>query len=1266
MATYDQLINDRQFLTNLYNVYEELDYDIPATNQEMVDDFLSRSRNFENNILGTFALSSDIDKLSDEGKSRFGEVYQQVEELPTIFEEGSAPVGRAIVDNAMYAITDPTNILGIIGGIFTGGAATAGTLAAKEAAKRSATGFLKNRLKATVSAPVLKAAGVDAAISGVGGAAREAKIQETEMDVGIRDDYDPGTIALTGLLEGPGSVALGGALGTGVKAGAIGTGNLTRLARDKSEGFDRFLQPADNLTERMRTLLFPNGGLSEDAVRISEIAEARQNDLLRRAADIEKGFNRNAAYQKIQAENDMDTLNLINRAAEGRANELKTVRDKYGDELANLLEDGRKIIRESQNYANEVEGLRPGIKSLFDSTAEGFNPTYLRRTYDAFELGKRRPVSFDKFIKQNPDAVLDLYKTIQKDAYAPDNVKVGYARDFGFDDAAFRTLDPDDAVMSQLRRRARDLYEGRVGKYDYGGSILKKRQKLEPTVERFLGKEQAKVGTRIFRSVEGIVEPITQIHRANEIGRVLEADNLAVYAKNAGEAQTKFRDKTGQLLDADDLVPISSSKVLPMKRGMRSEDFSFYVPKTLGDRINKVVANPAARFSAEEGPLRMINNMLEATSFLQGAIKLGKTGYNPVGHIRNIGGMGMSVFGSGNYKGAMKYLQKKDLKGIIQERTGLSLGRDAAGEQTAAKRLEKEQFRQLMTDLGISDTGVTFRQIMNRLGPEFERGTMNANTVRKVAEKVLKAGKVGDAARRAYQATDEVGKFMAFAGERQKMEDIWKASDDAYKDVLRDQVRQKFTRQVRDGDGNIIGERTVGMTDDAVLDELAARKALNVMPTYSRVPVFTEYFRGVPVIGNFMAFQAEVFRNAYNIMKMGHQEMVDGFNVGNNALVRSGAQRLATLSSLNAGLVGGAYAWNELNGYDEIASSLKDYLSFDKYNPIVITGVEEDEDGKRTITYRDLGYINPFNPISQIANRVMAAAASGKPVEDALAETLPGAIGDVVSPFVDQSLASEAGQSLYRSIMATTEGDSRTAEYYLGKTYRILEPGFAKMARELVTEADVLDPNLERVVSPRYFGSEGKKIDSIEDVGEYFYRTGLVTLAPERRFEVDSTTGFALSNQSRDLNTGWSSYRRGIGQLLRDPSYTDRLDYERIAREYEEELGRQVGIQANIADLFDDLEVLAGSKSAARKVMRDPDLKSAMPRSRRERGRLLRDRSAVKRLSTNNEFWKEIRRNNPELNTGELRSLFRKIERAYDNKNLNMADPDDLPEVIFE
>ena len=135
---------------------------------------------------------------------------------------------------------------------------------------------------------------------------------------------------------------------------------------------------------------------------------------------------------------------------------------------------------------------------------------------------------------------------------------------------------------------------------------------------------------------------------------------------------------------------------------------------------------------------------------------------------------------------------------------------------------------------------------------------------------------------------------------------------------------------------------------------------------------------------------------------------------------------------------------------------------------------------------------------------------------------------------------------------------------------------------------------------------------------------------------------------------------------MRDPSFTSRLDFTEIAQEYEEELGRQVGIQANIADLLDNLEILAGGSRGARRVMNDPDLKSAMPRSRKERGRLLRDRSAIKKMSGNNEFWREVRKTNPELDIYTLRNMFRTIEREYDNKNLNMADPEDLPQPVIE
>ncbi len=1245
MATYDQLINDRQFLTNLYDTYKELNYDIPETNQEMVDDFLSRRRSFEDNIVGTVALGSDVDRLSDEGKSRFGEVYSQVEELPTIFEEGSAPVGRAIVDHVLYSISDPTNLLGIIGGVFTGGAATAGTMAAKVAAQKGVTNLLKNRLKASVSAPVLKAAGVDAAISGTGGAAREALIQETEQDIGVREGYDPAMMALTGVLEGPGSVLLGGVAGTLAKAGGMGTADAFRLARDKSELVDQYPGTVvDFIDEKFRTFILPSGGMSDNVVRSDELIAARQNSIVSRAEDVRKKLNKNKNYRDIMSGTDETAKSLLTRAAEGFTKDIDEVRNLYGDDLADSLIKGRKSIREASMFANEVEGLNPSVSKLFDPESSTFNPTYLRRTYEAYELGQRRPITFKKFMEQNPDAVDNLYNTLRLDAGSAQ--PVNYYKSFGLDESFLAPSRMTDETRTHLTGQAKKLYEGKLGKFDYSGSVGKRRKAIDPAIKEFLGAEQADLGTRIFRSVEGIMEPLTQIHRANEIGRILEAEGKAVHAKDAYEAQKKFAAQTGEIKPATEFVSIYGDKAFPVKHGLRSGEINYYVPKELGNRLNKVLTNPALRFSGE-GALSGVNNILEGMSFLQGAIKLGKTAYNPVGQVRNFGGMGMSVFGSGNYRGAVDLLNKK-LNGTKQER---------------------EEFIQLMMDLGIQDTGVNLRQILNRLGPDFERGTVDANKIRKVAESVLKAGKVGNAAREAYRITDDLGKFMAFLGERRKMDNIWGNADESYRNVLRDEVREIFNKQTRtplEGSGDLLSTRTVGMTDEKVLNELAARKALNVMPTYSRVPAITEYLRGVPVVGNFMAFSAEVFRNSYKILQMGHQEMVDGFNTGNSALVKSGAERLGAISALNAGVVGGAYAWNELNGYDEIASALKDYLSFDKYNPIVITGVEENKNGERTIAYKDLGYVNPFNPLMQVVDRVTSAAATGKPIEDVLADSLPGAIGETFSPFLDQSLAFSVGESIYKSIVATQEGDERAAEYYIGKAYRTLEPGFAKIIRELTVEADVLDPNLERVIAPRYYGADGKKVESVADVGEYFYRTGLFTFAPERRFEVNATTGFALGEQSRALNTGWSGFRRKIGQTLRDPSFTSRLDFTEIAQEYEEELGRQVGIQANIADLLDNLEILAGGSRGARRVMNDPDLKSAMPRSRKERGRLLRDRSAIKKMSGNNEFWREVRKTNPELDIYTLRNMFRTIEREYDNKNLNMADPEDLPQPVIE
>ena len=60
--------------------------------------------------------------------------------------------------------------------------------------------------------------------------------------------------------------------------------------------------------------------------------------------------------------------------------------------------------------------------------------------------------------------------------------------------------------------------------------------------------------------------------------------------------------------------------------------------------------------------------------------------------------------------------------------------------------------------------------------------------------------------------------------------------------------------------------------------------------TYDRVPKILEKMRDIPVLGAFTAFPAENLRNKYQILKLGAQEIKDGFETGNKALQKAGAK----------------------------------------------------------------------------------------------------------------------------------------------------------------------------------------------------------------------------------------------------------------------------------------------------------------------------------------------------------------------------------------
>jgi len=1214
MPTYDELLNDDLFADSVYHIYTEMGKDIPETRKELVDDFLSTKRYFEDNLYGTFDVGSDLTSLSDNGKVLAGYALQQVDALPTIFEEGSAPVGDAIFDHLKYSVADPTNLLGLLAGAFSFGAGTAAVTGGKVALQQTAKSVLSNRAKA-----LLGTYAVDSLAGATGGVVRENEIQNVEQDLGIRDEKDLGSIALAGAIEGPAAVLAGSGLALGARGVGKAGGAITKAAYDALPvNMQRSLNRSVSLIQKGIPLIQPGGGLGEDILRRSEMIAGDRFAFADRAQKLETKFRNNATYKDLAEKGENDALRA---AFEGRPEDIAKIEAQDKD-LAGLFKDYRTLVGQLQQYAGAVSGLSDNVSKNFDKLNPKYNPFYSRLTYDAFEKGPSRKIKFDDFLATKPNTLTDLYDTIRKDALLPEGdtnkffEKFGIPKDFLSQNKSLPT-----SYIPQIKSVARDMYEGKLGDYEYSGALMRKRKQEEefPKVFQEIFGRNADPASTVFATTRGIIEPISQLHLANEVGRILESRGQAILAKDADEAASLLFNKTGTLPDARKLKSLYEG-TFPVKRGLRGPDeLKYFVDDQLANRLRLTLTNPSIREVTGNG---VLGGALDVMSFLQGTIKLGKTAYSPVAHPRNIVGAGLQLTGMGNL------LSPSGLKGVA----------------AAFQKIGDKEFAETMQRLGVTNTSTTMRQILNRLGPDFQSGRSPSGGMAQAAYTIARAGKPGEFFRNMYQATDDVAKILAFLSEKKRMGDIWKGYTPDRRLQIEDDIK------------NFLGKTKV--SEDEILTELAARRALNTMPTYSRVPQFTEYLRGVPIVGNFMAYAMEIIRNSLKAMRFSQEEMAEGFATGNKALIASGANRLAAIAATNGGIGAAAYALNEMNGTSDVREAMTGYLEdWRKFNPLVVLPKEgTGKDAK--FDFYDLGYLNPFAPIMQLVSAVQAGAIEGRSFDETMDEYLAPAMLQFIGPIVDPSLASQAAFELKNLFTATTDDAFSDS---LGKFIRLTEPGFAKLGREFAVETGAFSPETELWLAPQYFGRRREDIDP-EDFLTFLARKGMVGAVKKETFDIDATTGFALRSQSREFQDGATAFTTRMKTLLENPANIDRVDYDKLFQDYEAELARQFAVQGTISDLLSDLKELTDNdRRTMNEIMNDADLRSAMPRSKRERGRLLYNRSAIRRLSTNKQLWEDIIQENPAFPVSKFREAMAVIENQYDNRNLESP-----PEPLLE
>ena len=226
-----------------------------------------------------------------------------------------------------------------------------------------------------------------------------------------------------------------------------------------------------------------------------------------------------------------------------------------------------------------------------------------------------------------------------------------------------------------------------------------------------------------------------------------------------------------------------------------------------------------------------------------------KTVWNPGTHVKNI--IGNTAFATMNGHINMDVgTMYQDAKASMKATMGSSnaeldvIRKNLIEKGVLSSSASLEEIRNISKDLGETDYD---------LSKYLDEG--NGKIQKLMSKSVRYAGMpfkyFDDKATRAYQAEDDVWKFYGFLSEK--------------------------ARYIKAG----ISEKEA--------DDMAARNIINLYPNYNEIPRIIRYIGRSPLVGSFVAFQAESFRNAKNTVKLAFEEI----GSSNPEIRKIGATRVA-------------------------------------------------------------------------------------------------------------------------------------------------------------------------------------------------------------------------------------------------------------------------------------------------------------------------------------------------------------------------------------
>jgi hypothetical protein len=297
-----------------------------------------------------------------------------------------------------------------------------------------------------------------------------------------------------------------------------------------------------------------------------------------------------------------------------------------------------------------------------------------------------------------------------------------------------------------------------------------------------------------------------------------------------------------------------------------------------------------------------------------------------------------------------------------------------------------------------------------------------------------------------------------FQSTKKGLEDLYQAEDDFFKIMAYESESRRYSEA-------LFGLQPDQLTEQQLTDlnDQVAEIVKNTFPTYSRVPSAIEFLKRNPLIGNFISFQAESYRTAWNILDLAQQEIKSD----NPAVRKIGLQRMAGATSymaaktaiLSGGSVAagmGAYGLMSA-GEDQTEeerqreSDIRRFVPFwseDSELYMTSPGVIEGE-----FSYVDFSASDPWGGIDKVVNSYQ----KGEGFVEGLANTL----GTSIEPFVGADIASrrvlnliegrdDYGRDIWLEDDTNDEKFVKAMEYMYG----VFEPGTFTSFRKVANSDD--------------------------------------------------------------------------------------------------------------------------------------------------------------------------------------------------------------------